>query len=48
MEEKKVYEAPRVKKVTLEIKESVLTTCNTSHDNGLGEACDFSPGTCFI
>jgi len=39
MEEKMVYEAPRVKKVTLEIKESVLGNCNTSTDDLPVPAC---------
>lgn len=30
---KKPYEAPAVKKVKLEVKNAVLSTCHTSYDN---------------
>ena len=39
---KKLYEAPQVKKVSLEIKNAILATCYTSTANSMFDTCRVS------
>ncbi len=47
MGKKQVYEKPALRRVRLEVKAAVLSTCNLSTTVDANQVCVVSPGTCF-
>jgi hypothetical protein len=46
MEKKKIYEAPKVKRVRLDVKSSVMGLCQQSPDWVIAPTCDIPGGGC--
>lgn len=46
MKKKKTYEAPQVKRVSLDIKSSIMGNCQMSPDNIIGPSCNIPGSVC--
>lgn len=46
MEKKKIYETPKVKRVRLDVKSSVMGSCQQSPDWVIAPSCDLPGSTC--